>query len=120
MKISPRNLPNSTATFTKCFRMVERWFLLNKLQLNTSKTQVIKIGTPQRLNKFSPLLSINFGSTSIDIIKKLKVQGITIDKGLSFNYYFTTVIRLLNHHFRALSHIRRFLTTGSLFSSQQT
>ena len=90
--------------------MVERWFLLNKLQLNTSKTEVIKIGTPQQLNKFSALSSINFGSTSIDLIKKLKVLGITIDEKLSFDYHITTVIRSCNHHLRALSHIRQFLT----------
>ena len=87
--------------------MVERWCLLNKLQLNTSKTEVIKIGTPQQLNKFSSLSSINFGSTSIDLIKKLKVLGITIDE--KFDYHITTVIRSCNHH-QALSHIRQFFT----------
>ena len=90
--------------------MVERWFLPNKLQLNTSKTEVIKIGTPQQLNKFSSFSSINFGSTSIDIIKKLKVLEINIDEKLSFNCHITTVIRSCNHHLRALSHIRQFLT----------
>ena len=110
IKINPHNLLNSNSTLTDCFKMVERWFLLNKLQLNTSKTEVIKIGTPQQLNKFSSLSSINFGSTSIDLIKKLKVLRITIDEKLSFDYYITTVIRFCNHHLRALSHIRQFLT----------
>ena len=64
IKINPHNLSNSISTLTDCFKMAERWFLLNKLQLNTSKTEVIKIGTPQQLYKFSFL---NFGSTSIDI-----------------------------------------------------
>ena len=90
--------------------MVERWFLLNKLQLNTSKTEVIKIGTPQQLSKFSSLSSINFSSTSIDLIKKLKVLGTTIDEKLSFDYHIKTVIRSCNHQLRALSHIRQFLT----------
>ena len=108
IKINPHNLSNSISTLTDCFKMVERWFLLNKLQLNTSKTEVIKIDTPQQLNKFSSLSSINFGSTSIDLIKKLKVLGITIDEKLSFDYHITTVIRSCNHHLRALSHIRQF------------
>ena len=43
IKINPHNLSNSISTFTDCFKMVERWFLLNKLQLNTSKIEVIKI-----------------------------------------------------------------------------
>ena len=90
--------------------MIERWCLPNKLQLKTSKTEVIKIGTPQQLNKFSSLSSINFDFTSIDLIKKLKVLGITIDEKLSFDYYITTVIRSCNHHLRALAHIRQFLT----------
>ena len=111
IKINPHNLSNSISTLTDCFKMAERWFLLNKLQLNTSKTEVIKIGTLQQLYKFSSFSSINFSSTSIDLIKKLKVFGITIDEKLSFDYHITTVIRLCNHHLRALYHIRQFFTS---------
>ena len=75
----------------------------------TSKTEIIKkIGIPQQLNKFLSLSSINFGSTSIDLIKKAKALGITIDEKLS--YHITTFIRSCIHPLRVLSHIRQFLT----------
>ena len=86
--------------------------LIMQDRIESIKDEDIKIGTPQQLNKFSSLSSINFGSTSIDLIKKLKVLGITIDEKLSFDYHITTVIRSCNHHLRALSHIRQFLTNN--------
>ena len=83
IKINPHNLSNSISTLTDCFKMIERWFLL---QLNTSKTEVIKIGTPQQLNKFSSLSSINFGSTSIDLSKSPR------------NHYWWEIIILLPYY----------------------
>ena len=99
------------ATLTEYVEIVERWFLQNK-QLNTSKTEIIKLGTRQLKNCLAFQTS-SLCSSSINIDKSLKVLGSTLDDKLSFNQHITSSFAPLSSLF---PHIRLFLTSDMVLT----
>ena len=55
----------------------------NKLTLNLQKTKAMCFGTKHTLNQIRDL-EVNYGSTSIETVNKIKYLGIILDSKLSF------------------------------------
>ena len=64
----------------ECANQVNKWLLMNKLLLNTSKTELLNL--PHNFNNFTDIFIDN-----IRIIPSLKIKylGITIDNKLNFD-----------------------------------
>jgi len=97
-------------TLTHCIKTVHNWFLQNNLQLNSSKTDIIMLGTPYQLNRSQIITSIDIDNTPIPISNSLKSLGVILDTKLTFSNYITSTIQTCNHHLRAIKHIRPFIT----------
>ena len=76
----------TTTTLTECIKIVERRFLHDKLQLNTSKTEIIKLGTSQQMKSISNIHVSSSSSSNIN--KTLKVLGITLGHNAKGHDYF--------------------------------
>lgn len=59
LRTTPTSASLPTSTLTTCLEEIEAWMKLNFLQLNSSKTDAILIGTPHQLRS-STITSINF------------------------------------------------------------
>src|SRR6218665_2396443 len=93
-----------------CVEEVTRWFLINGLLLNASKTEAIAFGREQKLVKGSTDSSLKIGVASLAIVDNVKLLGIIFDSTLSMDNQVNAVVKACNFHIRALQHMRSCLT----------
>ena len=89
----------------ECANQVNKWLLMNKLLLNTSKTELMNL--PHNFNNFTDVFIDN-----IRIIpsQKIKYLGITIDNKFNFDDHMSTVCRKANFHLYNIRYIRKFIS----------
>ena len=63
---------------------VNRWFIANKLTLNTTKTEFMLIGSRQKLKTISRFPSLSINDNPIDQVTTTKSLGVYIDENLSW------------------------------------
>src|SRR6218665_3810063 len=93
-----------------CVEEVTRWFLINGLLLNASKTEAIAFGTRQQLVKRSTETSLKIGDASLAIVDNVKLLGVIFDSTLSMDKQVNAVVKVCNFHIRALRHVRSCFT----------
>ena len=119
--LSNHSVPEQLDNLRKCTDAINDWHLVNFLQLNPQKSEVMFIGTPTHLKYLSPPPSINIAGTTLPSSSTtLKLLGVTFDSQLSFKQHAISVIKSCNHLIWAIRHIRPFLsvdTTSALARS---
>ena len=87
----------------------------NRLSLNSSKTQLIWLGTPQQLMKIDiSLLSKNFPQFTFSTC--VRDLGVTLDSSLTFSTHVTNLTRSSYFHLRRLRAIRRSVSLTTMTS----
>src|SRR6218665_1057830 len=99
-----------TSRLVMCVEEVTRWFHINGLLLNASKTEAIAFGTRQQLVKRSTDTSLKIGDASLEIVDNVKLLGVILDSTLSMDKQVNAVVKACNFHIRALRHVRSCLT----------
>ena len=67
-------------------KLVSKWLKLNKLSLNTNKTELIFFHSRQHLINYDGI-SINFNGKKLQPVNQVKYLGVYIDKYLSWNFH---------------------------------
>ena len=74
---------------------INRWLIANKLTLNMTKTELMLIGSRQKLNGLSALpLEIN--GTQLDKVNFTKSLGVLIDKNLTWSNHINTITKKIS------------------------
>ncbi len=73
----------SSSTMTTCLEEVEAWMSQNFLQLNSSKTEAILVGTPHQIQT-SVISSITFSGQNIPLSTSVINLGVKMDSHLTF------------------------------------
>ena len=60
------------------------WFFNNKFSVNTSKTEVIFFGKPDRVETCKNTEPVTFQGSTIDCTNKVKYLGIVFDEGMTW------------------------------------
>jgi len=89
-----------------CSAAVRRWFLLNGLQLNAGKSEVVFLGTAAQLRSVADVTTVDVAINSLQLAPPLKSLGVIIDSRLRFDSHARNVTRACNLHIRALLHVR--------------
>ena len=88
-----------------CMQEVEKWYRANKLKVNANKSNIMYIGTRQRLNNVNlddyPIL---YSGEKLDRVDDMKYLGVIIDQHLLWNKQCNVLIRNVAHK---LSMMRR-------------
>ena len=104
------NMPLAIENIEQCIVNVKTWMVLNKLQLNESKTELIMFGKPIDISKIhSPVLNTN-NTAQIMSSTKVKNLGVVFDEHLSMSTYVSSLCKSLYYELRRISMIRKFLT----------
>ena len=75
--------PADQTQLTSCVEEVTRWFLVNGLLLNASKTEAIAFGTRQQLSKRTDADGrIEIGGTEIVVSDHIKILSVHLDSTL--------------------------------------
>jgi len=99
----------STATLTTCLEEIEVWIKLNFLQLNSSKTEAILVGTPHQLC-FSTITCITFSDQNILLSTSVTNLGVKMDPHLTFNTHMKHLCKTAFYHLRNIAKLRPTLT----------
>ena len=82
---------------------VKHWYLLNGLQLNADKSEVMLVGIAYQLRAAS-VKSVSVADSSLSIIDKMKTLGVVLDCRLTFDNHVSPVITTMR---------KRFVTYGT-------
>ena len=92
-----------------CTMDVKHWYLLNGLQLNADKFEVMLVGTAYQLQAASAVKAVSIAGSSLPITDKMKTLGVVLDICLTFERHVSSVIQSCNYHAQAIRHIRDLL-----------
>ena len=101
--------PLPTSTLTTCLEEIEAWMKLNFLQLNSSKTEAILVGTPHQLHS-STITSITFTGQNIPLSTSVTNLGVKIDPQLTFDTHIKHLCKTSFYHLRNIAKLRPTLT----------
>ena len=92
-----------------CVMEIKDWMCGNKLKLNEDKTEIMVLGTSQKL-KCLETSSINFGDVKIDFKDNVKNLGVYFDSQLTMSHQINSLLKICYFELRKVSHIRQFLS----------
>jgi hypothetical protein len=86
--VSSDNLKDAQNQLQRCINAVEEWYTENKLKVNVIKTEVMILGMSAKVvdvavNNFK----VQFGSTTLKVVKNFKYLGIKLDNCLNWNHH---------------------------------
>ena len=103
--------PAALQRILSCIEAIDKWMGSNRLKLNPDKTQLIWLGTKQRL----ATLNINpvrlFDGTVIKPSTSVRNLGVIFDSELSMSEHVNSVTRTCFYHLRQLRFVRHSLTS---------
>ncbi|XP_061909373.1 kelch-like protein 12 isoform X2 [Entelurus aequoreus] len=117
MQTSP-SFPTPLSILTTCLEEIKAWMSINFLQLNSSKTVVMKIGTPHQINT-CPITSITFSGQDLPLSPVVTNLGVKMDPHLNFEAHINYLRKTSFFHLRNISRLRPSLRPATLPSCDQ-
>ena len=102
-------LPSPLSTITTCLEEIKVWMKHNFLQLNSSKTEVIIVGTPNQIQS-SSITSITFSGQVIPLSISVTELGVIFDPNLIFEAHIKRLCKNSFHHLRNIAKLRPSLS----------
>ena len=93
---------------------IKSWMVKKKLKLNEDKTECMLFGKKHSLKRYDHVNQIKIGTTTIEIVKKVKDLGVYIDKELKMEEQINHTVKVCNYHLRNIAFIRKYLDTNAL------
>ena len=87
------------------------WLRANKLSLNVAKTELMIIGSRQRLNAQCEEINISIYDRTIKRVDHTKSLGLTIDAQLSWSKHVDEISKKVSSAIGALKRVRPFIPT---------
>ena len=87
------------------------WLRANKLNLNVAKTELMIIGSRQRLNTQCEEINISIDDRTIKRVDHIKSLGLTIDAQLSWSKHVDEISKKVSSAIGALKRVRPFIPT---------
>ena len=116
LTFASNNILNINTVLNEDLARVEKWLIANKLTLNTSKTEVMLIGSRQRLSTFHNPLSLIVDGAPISQVSSTKSLDVHIDQNLSWNVHVEKLCKKIASGVGALKRVRSFVPYETLRS----
>jgi len=84
-----------------CTDAVKRWLVLNDLQLNSDKSEVVVFGTTAQLQSIASVKTVDITGCSLPVKCTVKSLGVILDSHLNFNSHAKSVVAACNFHTRS-------------------
>ena len=103
-----QNLPGLILRMESSLSSLAAWFHAHGLKLNTSKTEILLLGTRQNTRGLSPV-SVRVGGGTIQESRCVKNLGVLFDRHLSWDAHVSDVVRKSVGLLIGLRHLSHFL-----------
>ena len=110
-----RNLPSLILRMESTLTSLASWFHAHGLKLNTSKTEILLLGTRQNTRDLSPV-SVRVGGETIRESRCVGNLGVLFDRHLTWDEHVSDVVRKCVGLLIGLRHLRRFLPRHALLA----
>ena len=108
----PSDMNTLNLRFIDCMEKIQSWMSSNRLRLNTSKTEVIWLGSSRRLANLSPPPMV-LGGHTILLSSSVRSLGVVIDSAVTFSSHVSRLVSSCYYQLRQLRSIRKSLTVDS-------
>ena len=98
---------------TNCINDISTWLTNNSLSLNFTKTETIKISSPNSLSLAYPTPPVIVSNHSIPFSKNIRNLGFIIDETLSPTQHIRSIARSVNYTLYTIRLIRPFINTDT-------
>ena len=88
---------------------VSKWFILNKLTLNTKKTKYMIFGSVKKVQKIGDI-GVSIGGDSLEKVNVFKYLGMWLDSTLSFRDHIDYICKKASSKIGVLGKIRKFVS----------
>ena len=112
--IPAKSVQDAERKIESVMKDIKSWMVKKKLKLNEEKTECMLFGRKNSLKKFDHVNRIKIGTTTIEIVKKVKDLGVYIDKELKLEDQINHTVRTCNYHLRNIAFIRKYLDKKAL------
>ena len=109
--LSAKTVANLKLAVTSELNNLTCWLRANKLSLNVAKTELMIIGSRQRLNAQCEEINISIDNRTIKRVDHTKSLGLTIDAQLSWCKHVDEISKKMSSAIGALKRIRPFIPT---------
>jgi len=109
LSVPESDIATAVQRFTECVESIEDWMSANRLKMNADKTQVIWMGSGQRLGRID-ISEITIRSSRISLSKTVSDLGVLIDGQLTMADHITSLCRSCFFQLRQIRTIKRSLT----------
>ena len=99
----------SPAALSACLEETKAWMNHNFLQLNSSKTEAMLVGTPHQVRS-SPITSITFAGQVIPLSTAVTNLGVRMDPTLTFDTHIKHLCKTSFYHLRNIAKLRPTLS----------
>ncbi len=104
-----KNSNNYANLISSCVTDIKQWMKLNMLKLNDSKTEVILLGSKQKLSKIGDL-EIEIGSSKIKSCDNVRNLGVVLDSNVTMEKQVNNICKTSFYYIRLLGQLRKFLS----------
>ena len=108
-------VPSQMEALSQSVSALTFWFLDNGLQLESTKSDAMILGSRQGLSRLEPVALSDIGDGHAEVRDEIKILGVHLDPTLSMNAQVKSLMKTANFHIRALRHVRR----GLIFESAE-
>ena len=109
LSVPESDIATAVQRFTECVESIEDWMSANRLKMNADKTQVIWMGSGQRMGRID-ISEITIRSSRISLSKTVSDLGVLIDGQLTMADHITSLCRSCFFQLRQIRTIKRSLT----------
>ncbi|MGK2863852.1 MAG: RNA-directed DNA polymerase [Chitinophagaceae bacterium] len=110
LSFSPSDSQPSLSRLSNVLNITKDWFCVNKLALNSSKTEFLMIGTKQQCNKLpDDSKKLIFDNQIINRSEHARNLGVVFDSDLSYKQHISNLCRCSFLNVRMVSRIRNLL-----------
>ena len=100
--------------FNEDLAKVREWLVANRLTLNQSKTELILIGSRQRISTFNSCPSLTINDVPIKQVSHTKSLCVHIDENLTWNVHIEKLCKKVASGIGALKRIRPFFPPSTM------
>ena len=105
VKTGPSLSSSSSSTLSTCLEEIKAWMAKNFLQLNSSKTEAILVGTQHQVRS-SPITHITFSGQNIPLSSTVTNLGVKFDTHLTFDTHINQLCKTSFYHLRNIAKLR--------------